>query len=271
VTARSDGEPSSTATWIYCLARGTAPPDLDSAPAGVPGAGRPRAIAAGPGLWLVAATAPLPDYGQTAIERDLADLDWVGARAMAHEAVIEHVADATPVIPLKLFTLFHDDARAVAELSRRRDEIERAFARVAGRREWDVRVHLDASRAASGIETAPEGTSGRDYLRRKQVQRELPRRVATQARAAAERLLDALAPWAEATVRKIDRPAGTLVLHAALLVPDDRRDAFERAVEDESRRVGGEAPVSVTLSGPFPPYSFVGAEASAGEPPGSGR
>ena len=43
----------STATYLYCLVHSPREPSLRDAPAGLPGAGRPRAIDAGGGLWLL--------------------------------------------------------------------------------------------------------------------------------------------------------------------------------------------------------------------------
>ena len=40
----------STATYLYCLVRSAKEPSLRTAPPGLPGAGRPRAIDAGPGI-----------------------------------------------------------------------------------------------------------------------------------------------------------------------------------------------------------------------------
>jgi len=50
---------SGHATYLYCLLRRSRAPDLSRAPAELPGLGRPRALDAGKGLWLIAADAPL--------------------------------------------------------------------------------------------------------------------------------------------------------------------------------------------------------------------
>ena len=51
------------ATYLYCLVRCPGVLPLDGAPPGLPGLSDPRALAVGDGLWLVAADAPLPEYG----------------------------------------------------------------------------------------------------------------------------------------------------------------------------------------------------------------
>jgi len=49
----------SEATYLYCLVRAPEKPSLAGAPPGLPGLSPPRALAAGDGLWLIAADAPL--------------------------------------------------------------------------------------------------------------------------------------------------------------------------------------------------------------------
>src|SRR5688572_17770531 len=99
-------------------------------PRGLAGAGPVRLLDAGERLWLVAADAPLARYGAAAIERGLRDLTWVSACAMGHEGVVEHFARRATVIPMKLFTLFASDERAVAHVQRTRRRLDRLITRV---------------------------------------------------------------------------------------------------------------------------------------------
>jgi hypothetical protein len=113
----------------------------------LPGAGPPRALAVSPSLWLVVADAPLNRYGEASIERGLRDLDWVGDCAAGHERVVEQVAEASTVVPMKLFTLFASDERAIAHARVLAARIARIAERIDGCREWGVRVHVDERRA----------------------------------------------------------------------------------------------------------------------------
>ena len=111
--------------------------------------GAPRAVEIARGLYAIVADAPASRYNQTVIERHLTDLDWVSRAAVAHEAVVEHFIDARAVLPMKLFTIFSNDDRAVAHLQRERLRLSVAARRVAGQHEWGVRVLLDSSRAVA--------------------------------------------------------------------------------------------------------------------------
>jgi len=120
------------ATYLYCLVRAASEPDLAGAPPGLSDLAPPQALGvdAGAGLWLIAASAPLPDYGSAEIQRQLSDLSWVTDRALAHEAVVEHAAGLGAVLPMKLFTLFASDDRAVAHVRDDRERIDAVLDRV---------------------------------------------------------------------------------------------------------------------------------------------
>jgi hypothetical protein len=255
------------ATYLYCVAHGKRAPALARAPRGLPGTGAVRAVDAGEGLWIVATEAPLERYGAAPVEARLRDLDWVAACATAHEAVVEHVSKKATTIPLKLFTLFNTDERAVAHISKLRPAIERAVARVAGRQEWGVRVHLDeararrvqrerASKATAGV------TSGTRFLLLKKQEQQVIREALARGRADVDATFEALAQAADDARRRLpDKVDGTrLVLDAAFLLPPKRVTAFKRAARERAARLAQHG-YTLTLSGPWPPYNFVGGTA----------
>ncbi|MEA2599447.1 MAG: hypothetical protein QOF89_439 [Acidobacteriota bacterium] len=254
----------SEATYLYCLLRHSGKPSLDGSPPGLPGLAPLRALDVGGGLWVVAAGAPLPDFDSERIEERLADLDWVSACALAHEAVVEHFRDAPALLPMKLFTLFASDERALAHLGQSREPLDRVLDRVAGRVEWGVRVRLDEARArevlsAEARQAGPTG-SGTSFLLRKKREQEASRDLAGRLRAEVDAAWDELAAVADEASRREPATApeqgGKLFLDAALLVPVDRTAELEAAVGRLASRLaakGGE----VTLTGPWPPYHFV--------------
>lgn len=256
-----------TATYLYCVAHGKRPPALTRAPRGLPGTGRPRAVDAGEGLWIVVADAPLDRYGAAPVEARLRDLDWVAACATAHEAVVEHVARAATTIPLKLFTLFNTDERAVAHIAKLRPAIDRAVARVAGRQEWGIRVHLDEARARRvqrerATKATAGVTSGTRFLMLKKQEQQAIKEALARGRADVDETFEALAQAADdARRRQPDNVDGTrLVLDAAFLLPPRRVTAFKRAARARAARLAQHG-YTLTLSGPWPPYNFVGGTA----------
>jgi hypothetical protein len=267
--------PDTTATYVYCLVRSPAPPSLSELPEGMPGTSGLRLIPVEDGFWLVAADAPLSSYGSEEIERRLSDIDWVSERALAHERVVEHFAlqGAAPatVLPMKLFTLFHGDERAAAQIRERREEIERVLDRIAGRVEWGVRIHFreDEARrqALAAVQAAPDPStprpaSGTSFLQRKKAEKESARDLAGRARIEVESAYDELARHAVEARRREPAPgeAGArLLLDAAFLVPSEDGEAFEAEIRRQADRLGPSC--EVILTGPWPPYNFLGGAA----------
>ena len=253
-----------TATYVYCLlsARRTPPPTRR--PRGLAGTGPVRALDVDDGLRLIVADAPLSRYGTEPIEQHLRDLGWVSSCALAHERVVEHFARHGTVIPMKLFTLFAGDDRAVDHVRRSLKRVRRVLTRVSDRQEWGVRLRLDEQRALRQ-RMATEGKStgavgGTAFLVRKQRERQAVQDVAKDARVEADRLYSALARRADDARRQTPAQAGTgttVVLDAAFLVPIRRAAAFRAAVKAAAAALERRG-FDLTLTGPWPSYNFVG-------------
>jgi len=254
----------STATYVYCLVHAAKAPVLRDAPPGLPGAGKPRAIDAGRGLWLVAADAPLDRYGEKAIERGLQDLAWVSSVAVPHEAVVEHLAKQATVVPMKLFTLFHGDERALQHVTKERKRIERLVERIGGREEWGLRVLIDELEAlrsarADAQAVAAGGAPGAAFLLRKKKESDATREVLQNARDRADELFEQLAARADDARRRPPPPGEVgkrVLLDAAFLLPRSRAKAFQNLVRATAKKLAGRH-YQLTLTGPWPPYTFV--------------
>ena len=253
----------SVATYVYCLVQSEVEPSLAGAPPGLPGVSAPRALELGGGLWAAVGEAPLPEYGSDAIEGRLSDLSWVSERALAHEQVVEHCAAILgTVLPMKLFTLFTSDERAIADLRARRLEIERIVGRIAGREEWGVRILFDEARArrdaaeAAARESRPG--SGTSFLLRKRAEQEVLRTLSARVRAEVDRAFAELAGGAaEARRREAPPEAGArLLLDATFLVTKEEAGVFAGMVQRWAEELAGRA-CEVALTGPWPPYNFL--------------
>jgi hypothetical protein len=254
-----------TLTYLYCLVARDRAPSLARAPRGLPATGPVRALDGGDGLWLIVADAPADRYGSATVEARLRDLEWVAACATAHEAVVEFAARAATTLPLKLFTLFTADERAVAHIRRLRPVVDTVLGRVAGRQEWGVRVRLDETAARrTQLERARRATagvsSGTRFLVLKKEQQQAVRAALARGRADVDAAFESLAGVADDARR---RPPDTveggarLVLDAAFLLPARRVAAFKKLARATAARLARHG-YALTLSGPWPPYNFVG-------------
>jgi hypothetical protein len=243
------------ATYLYGVVRASAPPDAASLPRGLPDLSAPRVLAVEGDVWLVAADAPLAVYGAQTIGERLADLAWVSARAVAHDAVVERCGRAGPVIPMKSFTLFADDVRAIAHVRGELPRLVEIFRRIAGRQEWGVRVHRTGAPAADDAGEPP--STGTEFLARKKARRDTARETAAAGLREVEGLYTELAACSADAVRHAPPVEGVaLLLDAAFLVAEADAPGFQRRVESGARRLR-ECGCAVTLTGPWPPYNFV--------------
>ena len=112
-----------TGTYVYCLVAASRRPPVSRLPRGLPGIGRVRLLGVGRHRFLAVADAPLDRYGEEAINRGLSDLDWVARAAVAHEAVVEAFIGASATVPMKLFTIFTSDERAVEHVRDRKSVV----------------------------------------------------------------------------------------------------------------------------------------------------
>jgi hypothetical protein len=233
--------------------------------------GEIRALEIGRGLHAIVADVPLSRYDEAALNRKLSDLDWVSRAAVAHEAVIEHFIDSEALLPMKLFTIFSSDERALEHLRGDRSRIDGIVKRVARHQEWGVRVFVSRTRKGPRAHVRrgrrmgdAGGSAGSAYLTQKKVQRDVAIELASHAKAAVDALYEELSTGARRSSRRAvanSRPASqgagsALLLDAAFLVPRTRTRSF-RAMATRRARALAPQGYAVTLSGPWPPYTFV--------------
>ncbi|MEV0149818.1 MULTISPECIES: GvpL/GvpF family gas vesicle protein [unclassified Nonomuraea] len=265
-------------TYLYAVAAGepgharrddapsrerAAPADAGALPRGIAD-GEVRTIG-GAGLVAYVSTVPLDQFGEEPLRRSMEDLDWLEETARAHHRVVEAVALRAPVVPVRLVTVYSEDAQVRALLAERHDDFARALGRVAGRQEWGVKVY-----ASPGERPGPEGEAGARetrketerpgtaYLKRRQQHMRSREEAWRQAGARAERVHGALSSIAVASRRhraqdpQLSGREESMVLNGAYLVERDRGEEFARAVE-ELRGDGDD----IQLTGPWAPYSFI--------------
>lgn len=177
--------------------------------------------------------------------------------------MVESFIEAPAVLPMKLFTIFTNDARAQDHVRGTGRRIDALIRRVSNHREWGVRVvfdHTKATVAARRTAKTQSRGSGKSYLLRKKAARDTAAQLARNAHDAVADLYDRLAAQASSAIRRKANglPVQTvpLLLDAAFLVPTSGSKRFSRLVARESQTLGRQG-YRITLTGPWPPYSFV--------------
>lgn len=214
-------------------------------------------------------------YVPAEVEARVGELKWLAPRAEAHDRVVTAAADEVPVIPLPIFSLFRDEGAVRAMLGDRRAELGRLFARLRGAREYTVRLYRDDARLGAALaelsarvgelERAVAGASpGQRYLLQRKLDEERRAELKRVSREVAGATFDVLAPLARAAVREPlpaavaeDRAAAThpAILNASFLVDDERLEHFRQRLSDviALREPAG---FRVEFTGPWPAYHF---------------
>ncbi|MFA1543595.1 GvpL/GvpF family gas vesicle protein [Actinomadura monticuli] len=139
-TPIAGGPADTTAVYLYGVARHLDPAALGDA-AGVAGA-PVRGVTAGE-LTALVSTVALAEYGEAALRANLEDLEWLEATARAHHDVVDRAAHAAPTAPVRIATIYRDDARVAEVLAAQGERFTEILDLISGRSEWGVKAYAD--------------------------------------------------------------------------------------------------------------------------------
>jgi hypothetical protein len=214
------------------------------------------------GLVAIVREVPLDEFGEETLPEHLNDPEWLERNARAHEDTLAAAAESATVVPFRFGVICNDRSDVARLLEEHAAELRRDLERVRGREELGVKVWCAASRAA---EPPTEPSGGRAYLERRLDDRRRAEELAAEKEALVRSAHERLARAAVAAVVNRPQPKELsgrdeqMVLNAAYLVR--RGDATlvrEVAALNAEHASAGYA---FELTGPWPPYNFVGEDA----------
>ena len=258
---------SATLSYVFCLVRAARRPAVRHIIEGMPAGRDLRAVEASDGLWAIVETVPESEYGEAALARGLQDLDWVAARAVAHERVIDSFLSASALLPMQLFTLFTSDQRVAEYVGVERARIARILKRVeyiaAQVHTFVVEFGVRMTWNASALQPRAPKTrvrTGTEFLARKRDILDVNRTGLAAARKRANVAYRDIGRHAAGSHRRtsLERaaPGSRLLLDAAFLVTTRKSGAFKAAVRSQTRGLRGTG-INLVLSGPWPAYNFI--------------
>lgn len=237
------------------------------------------------GLAVLASDVSLAEFGEAALRRNLEDLDWLDEVAREHHYVIDAAARLFPLLPTRLATVYSGEAALCAAIDSRSERLRTVLHRVGGRVEWGVKAYAapepdtaaEPGRAGrgpaagkpagagagqdTGQDTGPGSGAGLAYLKRRRAQLSANREAKTAAVNAVAAIHADLA--AKATDARLHPPQSAqlsgvrqpMLLNAAYLLDPADGVSFTASVAGQAT---AHPELRVELTGPWPPYSFVG-------------
>lgn len=262
---------------LYAYAVTPAALDASRAPEGIDG-GSVRAVVEGEHAALVSAV-DATGYSPDRVELLTEEVGWVAPRAAAHDAVVTWAGDRGPVIPLPIFTMFHDESRVREMLRERAPELRATFQRIGIGEEYGLRIfriddvlaqHMGTlSPAIEALERqARDATPGQRYLLQRKLDAERRNELKRIAGDVARESFETLAPLALDAVREPlpakgrDETSGVAILNAFFLVRRGALAPFQASLTAIVREHEAHG-FRFDFTGPWPPYHFVRARANA--------
>jgi len=226
-----------------------------------------------PGDDLVAFCTPVDpvEFSQPVIDARAKDVEWLGSIGYRHQSVMAELMRGGTIIPLRAFTLFATPDSLRQHLASQADSLRKTLARIDGKQEWTLRIEFEPERWSEALadrvaslralqQEAATSTPGKAFLLRKKLDEEkkrASREAEQQVVAEVERaVLDKLS--CDTVAESRERRDGAFPQINVLLDRDE--EARLQELHDEvSRRYEREG-VTVALTGPWPPYTFVGTQ-----------
>jgi len=214
------------------------------------------------GLVALVREVPLDEFGEDVLPTNLNDRNWLERHARAHEDVLSSAAESATVVPFRFGVICHDRSDVARLLHDHAQLLQRDLRRVHGCEELGVKVWYDAPEATA---TEEEPAGGRAYLERRRDDRRRALELASERETLVADAHDRLARCAVASA--VNRPQARelsgrdeqMLLNAAFLVRrgDERLTSEVASLQAEHAAKG----YAFELTGPWPPYNFVGEEA----------
>ena len=224
------------------------------------------------GLAAVVSDVPLCEFGQSAIEAHLSDLEWLEKSVRRHQAVLDQVLALTTLAPMKFATIYLDAARLERWLDEQQTHLSELLAGLRNRQEWGLKLLVDRKALAEHVAMYSEAvrelraqmngkSQGAAYFLVRRIQEVTAGEVERISFAVADAVHERLAGLSVAAcINPLPgedvEPDVQMVLNSAYLVADAVAPTLQAAV-DALVTEHGDNGFRFQLSGPWPAYNFV--------------
>ncbi len=226
------------------------------------------------GLYAVANKVEKREFDEEDLKRNMADLEWVKAKASMHEKIIEQVMADTDVIPFKFGTLFNTDDSLKAMLQEYGEEFKAILRKLENKEEWGVKIYCDIKKLkVFYINDEPEileienqinkSSLGKVFFLKRKKAELLAQAVNRKINEYGQESFDLLKELSfEARINKllpkqVTERKDDMVLNSTFLVEKDEVGDFINMV-DMLRVHHKNKGFFIDCTGPWPPYNFCG-------------
>jgi len=226
------------------------------------------------GLYAVTSRVSADEYSEENLKKNLSNLEWITAKASAHEKVIEIVMQNSCVIPFKFGAIFNTEENLKTMLKKHIKEFKDTLKRLEGKEEWGLKIYCDMGKLKENLiqddkellnldREINSASPGKAFILKKKKE-ELANTIVNKklnecGQESFERLkqhsiqsrINKLLPG-EVTERKDE-----MILNAAFLTDKNKVKEFVGVV-DVLKAQYSDKGIDFDCTGPWPPYNFCG-------------
>ncbi len=212
------------------------------------------------------------EFAEENLKRNLADLEWIKAKASIHEKVIEGIMKNAGVIPFKFATLFNTEDNLKAMLGQHLEEFKDILKKLEDKEEWGVKIYCDLEKLKEVLlqedgellnldKEISSSSTGKAYLLKKKKEDLLNITVNKKLNEYGEVSFDRLREKSqEARINKllpkeVTERKDEMILNSAFLIDKNKVKDFLNTIEELKTRYADKG-LFFDCTGPWPPYNF---------------
>lgn len=216
------------------------------------------------------------EFSQDVIDRGAGDLEWLGAIGYRHQAVVADLMKRTDVAPLRAFSMFSAETALREYIEENASHLTAVLDRVGGKQEWTLRVEFNAEKWSEALTSRVESlwkltsqieaaSEGRAFLLRKKFDEEKKRA----SQDAEQQVVGEIEQYVAEklgcqTIAETRQQREGAFPQINVLIERDEEFRLIEVRDELSKRYAAEG-VTLEITGPWPPYTFVGTMGREGE------
>lgn len=196
--------------------------------------------------------------------RSAEDIQWLNEVAVRHNDIVRQAAQSSPVLPLRLGTIFQSRDSLLAAVTHCQQAVADFLQALGDRQEWAVKLYIQNDRITGrldGPHLDDAVTSGAGYLRRRSAELRRCREMQTELQREITAVEDRLAARTDRRRRVRPLPDALtgrrekMVFNAAYLLPAADVEPWLAKVHETGDAIQRKG-LLLEVTGPWPPYHF---------------